>query len=447
MKKAALNYEFDISKQSVSKLRELVSIYLKDEFQIENAWFCDYFLAHRDYDYDKVIDIVFFGDFLRKFLTGALWPFEKYRFWVLSLSVKNVLVDLIGVPENCIYVIPRNKIISANPSSQSLSLYEIKKFYYAGQLRSEKNISLLIWTTYYLQKYSKLNIELNLVGDFYLGEFTQSSNLLRQRYKDYITDLISTLDWNIKPILHGKISNFNWGSCSKQSCYLNLSTFIYEDFGLAQSEASSNGLPSIISSWGGFNDHLCGFHIKIPTNLIGTDNNSPYISQFRGSAIAKYLGLSSNSFSSKPLKENSIETPNFPDEITLEQLQLIRKNYVKRVGSSIYDIFTNLSLVLDSHKGTQFSQDYFKTFSNQTKIFTKIIILDDSKNISNELLNRTLAVSYDDDTELILLKNLRYKAYLDIFFSAKKIWIPTELKDEPSLQEIFCIAKETIEYF
>lgn len=440
MKKRERFFKKDSSYNSVSVLREKVNSYLLSQYNISDAWFCDYYLPHREDSYDKILDVVFFGDFLRKFLQGGLWPFDQYRFWVLSEASKKVMTDFIGIPKDCVSVIPRYELFSKGDLKEPFNLKKIKKIYSVGQLRSEKNIFLSLWLVYFLQQEHHLQIEFNIVGDFYLGDdYAEDDRLI---FKEKVLSLINDLDWKIKPIFHGPIENFSWEKSSNDYAFLNLSTYFHEDFSLAQASSQEHNWYSIVSQWGGLLDIEGDSFAQIPFQIIGNSGDSILVSKIRGKTLAHYL---INEKNEKIVIQKSIAK--MPSPLTDSELHVIRKKFIKKWGPSVYHVFNNINLVLDSQKGVSFHESYQEIFSQSKNEFKKVVMINELDDEINDMPDRVSKLKIDHEFSLIQIKDLRFKEILNKSLSAKEIYIPKELAQSKIFQIFYQIAKDRIREF
>ena len=69
--------------------------------EVKHIWFVDGFEPiKKEIPRDEVLDLVFFGDFVRRFLESGNWLHEHYRFWCLSQSVKQSLEAIFKIPSD-----------------------------------------------------------------------------------------------------------------------------------------------------------------------------------------------------------------------------------------------------------------------------------------------------------------------------------------------------------
>lgn len=424
MKRKEIFFKKDPSNTSITLLAEKATKYLKDNFSISDPWVVDYYQMHRENNYNESLDVVFFGDFLRKFLEGALWPFDSYRFWTISNASKNVIVNLFNIPAEHIHVIPRYSLFSKGMNDTKLEIKNIKKLYYVGQLRSEKNILLIMWTVFYLQNKFNLQVELNLIGEFAGDESFQKN----------VIELRDNLSWKIRPIVHGYIENFSFTELEKNSALINLSTFHYEDFDVAQAMAQEAGLFTITSEWGGHLDIEGQAHLKIPYQLIGECHDFNFESNLRGEVLADYLMNSPKH--NTPITPHNIQKP---VSITFNKLQETRIELLKRWGPSLYFILRlNLALARDSQKGFTFVDEYIQLFSGAEFKYTKALILDSNEEI-HLIKERLSKVSIDLNTYLVQSKHISKKAVLDRLMQIDCVYIPLELSNFSSFNSLMSL--------
>lgn len=126
-------------------------------------------------------------------------------------------------------------------------------FIYAGRITNQKNIIQLanIFKHQVLTKLPSANLiiagEIDDQGSPFHGDYIAAGTTQLQ--------LENCLGPNIKWI--GSLSSEELAVAYNASdCFISLSTFHDEDFGMAPLEAATTGLPLILTGWGGYNDFI-----------------------------------------------------------------------------------------------------------------------------------------------------------------------------------------------
>ncbi len=126
-------------------------------------------------------------------------------------------------------------------------------FIYAGRITKQKNVTKL--ATLFKQEILPKNPMANLIiagdiddqGSPFHGEYLAAGTTQLQ--------LESSLGPNIKWI--GSLSSQELATAYNAcDCFISLSTFHDEDFGMAPLEAAATGLPLILTGWGGYHDFI-----------------------------------------------------------------------------------------------------------------------------------------------------------------------------------------------
>lgn len=305
----------------------------------------------------EVLDVVFFGDFFRKFLETGNWTGEKYRFWGLGSPTKNFFVNLVGLRENQIALLPR-ELLSRNAASfVKPDRLDQLTFVYAGRLTPSKRILTLLWTVYHLQKEGR-DIGLELYGEFFQEEKYCDCPSVNP-YADLVRDLIENLDWNKKPILHGKVAASSWVTPRpKPPVYVSLSVLPFEDFALSVAEAQAQGWPAILTNWG-VHREVAGSVIKIPLQVFENLRETAGAAEREGKLLADYL--LKKSFAEMPSKS---ETFSVPEIVTLSELDVFRRAFLGRWGMKLQDVIRHRT---DDLRGSPewegFLKEYVKCFT------------------------------------------------------------------------------------
>lgn len=205
----------------------------------------------------EVTDVVLTGGFLRRFLESGNWPAGRYRLWTVSSAVREILIHMLGLPASCVGRIPRGEISRA-ASCPVISRQGNFGWVFAGRLSRTKNIEGLLRTVSFLQTEQGIPAPLSLVGDFdaaYHPDGGRREVGSAANYESAIRALIERLPWIQPPRLNPRMGEESWVEGFRESpVFISLSTFLSEDFGVAQAQAAEAGWPSWLSDWGGHRD-------------------------------------------------------------------------------------------------------------------------------------------------------------------------------------------------
>jgi rhamnosyl/mannosyltransferase len=144
----------------------------------------------------------------------------------------NLISNKYNISLNKICVVPYG-IDHTNFYKSSINMHKPARLLFVGRLQIQKNLPLLVKSFYYLINHTKLDVELNIVGD---GED-----------RDKICKLINTLGLTDRIHLQGKLQGKNlykMYSCSD----IFVLTSSYESFGIVLIEAMASGLQIVVSN-------------------------------------------------------------------------------------------------------------------------------------------------------------------------------------------------------
>lgn len=247
----------DPCQRSINTLKKACTTWLLETHQIENPVFLDdeEFLINGLPNYE-IVDVVFFGSFLEKFLRSGNWNRQKFRFWVLSDAVKNLFTDLFGLAENQVSVIPRYELFPLKKADQTekINWWE-RDFVYSGRISPCKNIELMISTFALLKKEHQLKTKLYIIGP-HDDEVMPGSKEMDFSYKSLVEDLKNKYQIQDALIFLDPESPEQWmnHSAFTNPLLINFSTFLHEDFGVSVAQAQASGWACLVSGWGGHID-------------------------------------------------------------------------------------------------------------------------------------------------------------------------------------------------
>lgn len=381
----------------------------------------------------EIYDCVLTGNFIKRFLEIKKWPDSRYRFWVLSEKVKNVLVRLLQFEEDEVQVLPRNLIIPAKKNFNRIDLSKTINFIFAGRLSPTKNLESLILTTYYLQKNYSLNCQLHLIGP---EDNIPHPDRGLFHHSDYLTgmkSLVNSLDWSLPPVFYKKMSADEWLELKlNNQVLLNHSTFICEDFNVSLAQAQNKGWPSIISSFGANNDVSEYSSIVFPWMMIGRSDETIELIQIKSKLLADYIAvrlkeinqLTSDSRPNQFLNE-------LPKTVSYKKLQSVHQILNKQfeLENSQQDSF-ELAHLSFAGKGQKFFSSYRETFGQLDYSDSVTFIVNDFNEDANP---KKIAVKED------LLKKLNE-------FKGRKIFFISILQ-LTSPESIITLSQSTEVYF
>lgn len=183
---------------------------------------------------------------------------------------------------------------------KELGLDKEKVFLYTGRLTYQKRITDLIEIFIELLKEGRLakDSKLLLVGSVdmlgmpYLG----FSQLLGEYFRDIEKKINLNKEFENNVVLVGRVENSELERYYLASdCFVSLSTYHDEDYGMSVAEALNSGLPAIITDWAGYSSFQLD---KAPQycQLISTELTSTLPSYDRESFQKKLESFGSNQF-------------------------------------------------------------------------------------------------------------------------------------------------------
>jgi hypothetical protein len=400
--------------KSISILQERCIIFIREITREDNndIYFPDSPLWPTQEGAKSSLDIVFFGNFVARFLESGNWTHRNFRFWVLSKASQKIFVSLFRFNKAEVLVIPRYKLFPISAKVRPLPKINSKwTLVYAGRISATKNIESTILITYFLQSHFSLDVKLVLCGTYdndiheEKGHYHQHSE-----YSEQIKKLINGLQWKSKPIFLGDLPSDSWVNIDfPQPVIINLSTFIKEDFGVSIAQAQSEGWPGIISNWGGHCDVQGNNFIKIDAKAIPNFSDHLNIQWGRSFSIASeiHYNLKEALSHNKDISPCG-QTPLMPEKISIKTVDLKRRDFVKEWGGPI-QLFSrgNISDLADQHMGQVFFKAYKKLFqanSSSKKKNISLLINDLHESESPEISLAPLLVRE-------LLCNLRYDQF------------------------------------
>jgi glycosyltransferase involved in cell wall biosynthesis len=374
---------------------------------LELPWYPDNYTCLRIPSNQSIQNIVLFGGFLKSFLESGNWPIDTgARFWCLSSRVQKIFQKVLDCGDNFISVIPRYDLFPQKKEERRISTLNLV---FAGRLSESKNIKLLLAVYRELEKQAPIECSLDLYGLFDDGYSYNYGR--RKRDESYETDLrryISKKDWLNPPRIHGWKESKEWLNDSRNKTYITLSEFACEDFGVSVAQAQENGMPTILSDWGGHAD-VYGRVLKIPSSLLCHGIESEVLLETKAQIIAHYIleNLDNlNAFEIKSVNQFNIPRTILPAELDQKRRQLFTNYgmdllFTHRIGFDFY---------ADTDSGSRFFSQYNKIFGNNFQRNDAVFILNDIDG-PNEIMEEVIKVQkicLEEGFQFVDFISLRY---------------------------------------
>lgn len=296
-----------------------------------SIWFADHFRDPPKVPPGGVLDVVLFGSFVRRFLESGNWTADHYRLWCLTPAVRDVMVKVMGVPASAVGVIPRARLESKPKATKLPSLSKPFTLVFGGRLSASKNLELLIRTVHALQTEWDLDVELVLSGDFDDRMHPDRGTWRDEDYAGQTKSLIASLEWRRPPRLRHGLGPKNWiRQFYVRPVYVNLSTYVYEDFDVSLSQAREAGWPAIVSDWGGHRDVPSGPGVlKIPPAMIGHAHEGEGPIRLRAQSLAAWIVTE---WTKKRVTEPVDVSFDVPESISMAQIDAVRRRFLASLG-------------------------------------------------------------------------------------------------------------------
>lgn len=420
----------DLCSKSINALEIRVRKYLAKNHAIENPWILDATSANMNYIQNDDAEVVLFGSYLQRFMESGLWTCERVRFWVLCDSVKNTLVNIFNIPEDVINIIPRSKLYP-DPESRISFPKKNKKItlLYGGRISESKNVEAFLYSCHHLQWIHNLNIQPVLSGDFDNMSHLYSMKVDSFNYKDSIISLIDDLSWKSTPVIREGLSEEEWLNQGDENLvYINLSTFICEDFGVSLAQAMKAGLPCILSNWGGHRDAIASNILHIDCDLIIEDSGKTKLQISRSKLIASHINENINSI---PFKDDCRSKIIKKAYLGINEIDALRRGFVRRFGeSSSYLSRGQANKFYALERSSQFFKLLHEEFSGCSEYNPEVLI------IINDLSDKIIGVEpFCNDyaskqfelgmtVKFLSIHKVLRKSNIDKIMNAKKIVLP-----------------------
>lgn len=352
-----VRFEKDYSANSLGVLSDKVRAVIRKKIPDASIWIPDMY-EEPVFPENQIVDVVFFGDFFRKFLETGNWTPEKYRLWCLGVPTKRFFTEIVNLRESQISVLPRNLLFNI---PENFNIPEMKtdatEFVYAGRLTPSKRILTMLWSVFHLQEMGH-DVSMTLYGEFFQEEkFCDCPGA--NPYEDKVRALISKLPWKHVPKISGKVGKEEWlkHAPGRTPVYFSLSVLPFEDFSVSVAQAQELGWASILSNWGA-QKNISGAVLKLPLQIFEQLNETERSAEAEGKMIAAYVA--SRQVSMVPGEEQSLIVP---DITGLSDLDHQRRKFLQKWGMNLQDVIRHRTDDLKgSSRWNEFMKDYVKCF-------------------------------------------------------------------------------------
>lgn len=380
---------------SLEFLSARISLFFEKNFPGSPIWIADDSSSWKQVDPEGTTNIILYGNYLRDFIESETWPGKNYKIWVLSQKVKDCLTKLIKIPESSVSVIPRKYLVDSNQNSQLSDQYV-----YGGRISRQKNILDLLLTHAFLQNIKSTEISLNLFGDFDDSYHEDHGRFnFKHPFKEVITKCLDSIHWKNKPLIQSGLNSMEWiKKIPSNSCFISMSKFHMEDFGVSIAQMQELGIHSLLTSWGGYTDIENSSATFISDQFVQGHSASLGLR----AAHAKKLAHIINEKEFKKIDHSQVQLIQ-PEIVTATDLNALRASLLSTLGSEIVNIPRDkVSLFADSTQGQQFYKKCREIFSSDSINKDTVIII--SHQLGNESLEENQAI-YSKSRKLLENEN------------------------------------------
>ena len=264
--------DLKISHPSYILLQDKISTFYEEPFSFPNHG-CDLVWPSSD-----IVNVCFYGDIYSSFLLVKHWPKnKKYRLYCLSNKMRKAISKIFKIEESSLDVIDRYKIFPR--STQATPFYSLSKdpltFVISSSYGKIKNIDLTINLINRWQREVNNRVMLSICGP------RKDYELIEKELEKY--------RWITTPLFL-KDLGMNWANESFiNPLLINLSTSLFEYFGVSIAQAQVKGWPLIISDWGGHSDVTGSNVLKIPIKNFGLHFDRNLSLEERTQSLYDYL--------------------------------------------------------------------------------------------------------------------------------------------------------------
>lgn len=272
-------------------------------------------------------DIVLTGRFLQRLLESGNWLPPSLRLWCLSSVVKRTLIKTFDFRPSQIGVIDRYQLFPVK-KQKKFDRDELN-LVYGGRICTAKNVLLLLHVTYHLQNFLSCPVQL-----FFIGPFDEEKHEHRDKSEknlnSFLKEIFEKLKFKDQPVFMSKRSAQSWFDLPIENpVFFSLSTYLFEDFGVALAQAQSAGWPAIISDWGGHRDVKGENILKIPAHLL-SDTNRWEDREEAGYSIAQFIAHHFEKKGKEKEKDPLSFIEEMPEDILIDEIDKHRRCFVRK---------------------------------------------------------------------------------------------------------------------
>jgi len=397
-------------------------------------------------------DVILFGNTFKSLMTSGVWPLSKIRLWCLSHRFKDYVEELF--PDISIEVIPREELFPKRKIPHRVhDLGSPFDLVYAGRISAQKNIEALIYTCFYLQE-SGVPCTLHLMGDFDDHYHEHLGRRVTANYQKRIELLISSLSWQVVPVIHAKKAATEWINYPFiNPVAISLSSYFCEDFGVSLAQANQERWPIICTDFGGHADIESEQIIKVPYTICS------HLPEVVISEMAARLAqfLNQQAFK-KTTIDNSCKTSlstQSPSYLTIELLDKARRSLSLRLGKEAEAVaLESLSTFADSVSGSWVIQRIVNYLGAPDPSYSVVLFDCDERETSlkdRQRIKKAISeIPQMAKIHFVSSKNIFYKDQINILLESKKVFLildeQLQEKVAATLLQQVGLAKARIKY-
>lgn len=374
---------------------------------------------------DKPLEVILFGDLLRKFFQTGNYVHDQYRFSQLSSSFQKIFNHLLLKRED----LSGSNLISRYDLFPQSRVYDFDmekemNFIFAGRLSYQKNIPYLL---YFIKACSEqgLSLKAHLYGEYDNQFHEHLGRRSLMPLQVVLEKIIEEEELRDIVFFRGFVDSKAWVETSvDQPIAVSMSTFIGEDFGVSLAQAQEKGWPILCSAFGGHKD-IYGESISfIPSSWIG-HSHLPLSLQ---KVLAKKAAESFVKYGFHSIKESQRED-NLSGLMSLSQLDEARRKLALELGiSSQWLNLEGLDVFADLKEGSLFLRhylDHLETPKHEESLEVSFIFSEEEREtLGDETLGWfteiTSELSMEDHLNFIFEADLHYPDSLLFLKRSKK---------------------------
>lgn len=317
--------------KSLAFLSERLDRFFENHYPGQSTWYPDDSVSP-SHGADGPVHVVLYGNFLRDIIESESWPGDSFKIWVLSEQVKLCLTEILNIPSDQISIVPRKLLLSEATDSEAVPG---KRLVYGGRLSRQKNILDLLLTCAFLQLDHDKDYELELLGNVDNAHHEDHGRFnFAHSFQKVIEQYLESIPWTKEVSVTNDLNSEEWlTKAGPDSTFISLSKFHMEDFGVSVAQCIEKGIPSLITSWAGYNDYDSPLvsHLQ---NELSLGHSFPL--GLRAAAARKMAeAIHSNSYIKA---KTSPQVLGEPEVVSKADLSNIRSEIFKQLGSEQINI-------------------------------------------------------------------------------------------------------------